>query len=240
MISSAGIQQCSQKMAALLFPRRCPFCGRVLGYVAVCSHCAPELNRLRRAVPRLSPGDHCLDNLVGAASLYQYKGCVRNAVLRMKGRGNLWYAHEIGIQIACMFSCTFRWEHGILIQETAPAVQMYDMVIPVPPSRPDRSDTLSARLAVTLALCLGVPVERGYLYKQRMTEKQAGKSAAERMKNVKDAYGVHQPQQIEGKRILLVDDVITTGATLSNCAKALCKAGALEIFAVTFAQTSLV
>ena len=54
---------------------------------------------------------------------------------------------------------------------------------------------------------------------------------------MKNAYRATNPAAVEGRRVLLVDDVITTGATLSNCAKALRTAGALDVFAVTLAET---
>src|SRR5699024_3678166 len=68
--------------AALVYPRRCPFCDRVLGWLPACPDCAGELARLRLAVPRLPTTEHLLKNLTGAAAVWRYDGCVRRAILR--------------------------------------------------------------------------------------------------------------------------------------------------------------
>lgn len=90
-----------------------------------------------------------------------------------------------------------------------------------------------------LARALGIPLEKRALRKTRVTHTQKGLSAAERLQNLRGAFCVRNAQRIEGRRILLVDDVITTGATISTCAAALMQAGALEVFAVAAAHTEL-
>lgn len=68
----------------LLYPRRCPFCRRVLGFVPTCPECAERLEPLRRMPMRLKESEHYLGTLSGAAAPYRYTGCVRGAVLRAK------------------------------------------------------------------------------------------------------------------------------------------------------------
>ena len=78
------------------------------------------------------------------------------------------------------------------------------------------------------------------LKKVRNTAPQSGTgSRAERKSNIKDAYRTVQEEKIIGKTILLVDDIVTTGATLSECAQALKRAGANQVRALTLARTDL-
>ena len=74
----------------LLYPRRCPFCRRVLGFVPICPECAERLEPLRRMPMRLKESEHYLGTLSGAAAPYHYTGCVRSAVLRAKYQGEPW------------------------------------------------------------------------------------------------------------------------------------------------------
>lgn len=79
----------------LLYPRECPFCGRVLGDVRDCPDCAEQLEVLRRKPGiRLDPAQHYISNLAGAAAPYRYSGCVRRGILNTKSirasRGGLW------------------------------------------------------------------------------------------------------------------------------------------------------
>ena len=82
-------------------------------------------------------------------------------------------------------------------------------------------------------------MECGSLYKCRRTPSQAGLSAEQRLVNLEGAFAVRDAARIEGKRLLLVDDVITTGATVSVCARALLEAGAQSVFAVSVAASEL-
>ncbi len=228
----------AEQVRVLLFPRRCPFCGAVLGFLTRCPDCEPELKRLKLMVPRLPESEHCFDHLSGAASVCRYDGCVRRAILLMKNGGKPYYAKELGVWMAAViFGCTFRQQRGIILLDQGPVLRRFDLVVPVPSGDKKRGYNLPDHLAKPLAWALDTPLRCDLLYKKRQTEKQEGKTARQRMLNVKDAYGVRDARAVEGLRVLLVDDVITTGATVSNCAKALREAGALDVFAVSLAET---
>lgn len=225
---------------ALLYPRRCPFCDRVLGQRVRCEACEPELAALRLPAPRLAAADHHFGRLTGAAALYRYKGCVRTAVLRMKNGGRASYAECFAAELAkAVFGCTFTQKRGIITLETAPPLARFDLVVPVPAARGGpRGYNPPDRLAKPLAAYLQTPYGPAALAKLRRTEKQEGKTARQRLENVRGVYAA-APVLAEGRRVLLVDDVITTGATVAACAEALLQAGALEVFAVSVAETPL-
>jgi len=91
-------------------------------------------------------------------------------------------------------------------------------------------------LAVDIGKHLKIPVIARNLERIRQTQTQTHLHKKERAKNVKGAFQISHAESIKGRRILLVDDVYTTGATIRECAKSLNKAGAGEIFVVTAAR----
>ena len=223
-----------QRAADLLWPPRCPFCGEVLGPVCQCPACAPAVRALELTPHRLQPGEHRLDGLSGAAAVYRYEGAAREAILKLKN-GQPYLARWLGAQMACrLYGCTFEEGYG-KIKPSPPALAPCDVIVAVPPSRRDRGYQAPALLARPLGRALGVPLAAGALRKARPTQPQAGLGAAERLANLTGSVVGAQPGQVAGRRVLLVDDVITTGATVSVCAAALLKAGAAEVFAVSVA-----
>lgn len=115
-----------------------------------------------------------------------------------------------------------------------------DRLIPVPLHwlrRLRRRSNQAAELARALARYSGVPFGPGLLFRKRATESQGGMPTPHaRKRNVSGAFAVRNAQAIAGLKLVLVDDVYTTGSTLSACAKALLKAGASQVSAVTFAR----
>ena len=83
---------------------------------------------------------------------------------------------------------------------------------------------------------IGKPLFRGCLERKRYTATQTDLLSTERKKNVKGAFAARKRDWLEGRRLLLVDDVMTTGATLDECARILKKAGAARVFAVSVAR----
>ncbi len=94
-------------------------------------------------------------------------------------------------------------------------------------------------LAEKLSIATGIPSDNASLVRTSHTERhRAGMDATDRMKTVDKAFGVVHPALVTGERILLVDDVFTTGATVSSCAEVLMAAGAAEVFVLTIARPS--
>jgi len=114
-----------------------------------------------------------------------------------------------------------------------------DMVLPVPLHRNrerQRGFNQAALLAASVAKILGIREGGKDCVRVRDTPPQTGLRGAERRKNVKGAFAVPDPERIRGRRILLVDDVMTTGATADACVRALQDAGAGGVWVLTLAR----
>ena len=238
MLYYSGLSRTLRQLRWVLYPRRCPFCDRVLGNQPACPDCAEGLAELRRAPSmRLRGSEHYLGRLDGAAAPYQYTGLVRRAVLRAKYQGAPWAAVELGVEMArLLFGSEIRMCGSEPLPEPVPGLDRgYDCILPVPASSKKRGYNVPERMAQPLARAVGVPVVTDALTRARSTRRQEGLSLDERLANVAGAFQVARPEAVEGKRILLVDDVLTTGATASACAQALLDAGAQSVFAVALA-----
>lgn len=222
----------------LFYPRRCPFCHRVLGFAPSCPDCAPTLEALRRGPSlRVSGATHYLGTLDGAAAPYDYSGIVRRAVLAAKYQGAPWYGTELGVEMArLLFGSRITMRGAEPTPAPVPGLdRSYDCVVPVPPSSRVRGYNVPECMARPVALALNVPLEPDLLYRARRGTRQEGLSLEERMANVAGAFRTNMADRVEGRRILLVDDVITTGATTAACAQALLDAGAQSVYAVSCA-----
>ena len=121
------------------------------------------------------------------------------------------------------------------------AEQKPDAIVPVPLHRlrlRRRGFNQAVLLGKFFSARLSLPMLTKGLLRIRQTEPQIELSGEERRNNVKGAFAVSDPVCIKGKRILLLDDVMTTGSTVNECAKELKKAGALSVIVITVARTA--
>jgi ComF family protein len=117
--------------------------------------------------------------------------------------------------------------------------QDYDLIVPVP-LHPYRLRWRGFNQSLILARALGcarhIKVDPFLLERTRPTVPQTALNASERRTNVRGAFAVVAPERLAEKHILLVDDVYTSGATVEECAKALCRAGAEVVDVFTLAR----
>ena len=174
----------------LIFPAKCPFCGRVLDRPGICDTCRGELPWTEGAdALRRGPG-----GFLCAAPLW-YQGLAREGLHRFKFRGMSSAAAPLGELIAgCDAGACRLWETK-----------------PLP----------------LLRKTVHNPAQSGL------------KEAAARRANVLGVYEAVDPERISGHRILLVDDICTTGATLAECARVLREAGAADVVCAAAALTPL-
>jgi ComF family protein len=203
----------------VLFPPRCLGCGFRGRWL--CQTCIQTAARAPVAVTR--PGRE-LDEL---ASEYAFDGAVRKAVHRLK------YGHapHLAASLAPLLEAS-------VSDLTDPRAQTPDLIVPVPLHHrrvAERGYNQSALLALHLGDRLGSPVRAEALSRLRDTPAQTRLSAAERRTNVRGAFEA-DPAIVQGRVVLLVDDVTTTGATMLECAAALRSAGATSVSGVTVAR----
>lgn len=201
-------------MLSLIYPKKCILCKSILPKQLphLCENCrsqTPEFSRAKRNIPFVAQW----------TALWYYKDTVRSSVHRFKfGRTRCYaeaYAAMLAVKLAKVYENT------------------YDLISWVPVStlrRLDRGFDQSELIARSLGGKLNQKAVRT-LYKIRHTPPQSSiLDAAQRRANVQGAYRASDKDLIAGKRILLIDDVVTTGATASECARTLLTAGAKEVF----------
>ena len=205
----------------LLYPPKCPFCGRLLerGEEGWCALCREEL-------PWTGPGDaKAVEGCDVCLSPLWYRDGVREGMRRYKFDGGRGHAQLFGwLMGRCLAE---RWEGTADLVTWAPLH---------PKRRRERGYDQAELLARRVGGLAGLPVERT-LEKTRATavQSQTGEDEARRA-NVQGAYRALPGLELAGKRVVLVDDVATSGATLSECAAALRQAGADVVVGLTFAR----
>lgn len=205
----------------LLFPRKCAFCGRLLERedAPVCAACAA-------ALPRTGDTARKLEFIPRAVAPLYYEGTVRRALLRYKFHAVPARGRVFGAMVA---------EELRRRGDTE-----FDLVTwaPLSDRRRRRRGYDQARiLAEAVGESLGIPA-LPLLRKVRHNRPQSHlRTEALRRANVSGCYAALRPNETAGKRVLLVDDIITTGATVSECARMLLMAGADKVFAAAVACT---
>jgi len=221
------LQRHTAGLLRLLYPPQCLGCGASVPEVHV-PLCASCVRRLERPAPetvldhiRRLPGG---DRLASAQALWAFDtgGVVQRVQHSLKYGNRPAQGHTLG-----------RWMHHLF--PTAPADG--GLVVPIPLHRTrqlERGYNQSALLAKGLADALGVPVQPA-LYRTRATASQTRLSRKQRWANVAGAFAVQAPAALSGGTVYLIDDVLTTGATLTAAAAALCEAGVAAVHVATLA-----
>jgi ComF family protein len=162
-------------------------------------------------------------NFIALRSWARYEGSVREAIRRLKYRRNI----SLGLILAKYLSN--------LVDNLGWGI---DLVIPVPlgvARLRERGYNQTVLIARPFALETGLPYSARGLNRVRETRSQVGLSYDQRQHNVKDAFEA-DTEIVDRQRILVIDDVTTSGATLNSCGNALIKAGAKEVYAITLAR----
>ena len=200
----------------LFFPPKCPFCGKVLDHAGICPACEKALPWTEEGagVRELSGGLQC------AAPLWN-EGKVREGLLRFKFQGARAAAGPLGELVA---RCAAERFSGA-----------FDVVTWVPVSRRRlRSRGYDQARLLAESACRLWEVRPEQLL-QKITDNPAQSGLTEeaaRRANVLGVYEAAEPERIQGCRILLVDDICTTGATLAECARTLRDTGAADVMCV--------
>jgi len=187
----------------------CQICGKPLGQNSVCADCLPLSSPLEKV-----------------RSAGEYDGVLRDFILSLKYQRNIGLAELILPDLMHVLTNT---------------CFQFELLIPVPLNKfrqRERGYNQVTTWGKLLSNGLDIPILSTGLKRERNTASQVTLSVEERLENVCDAFSANS-EMIAGKNILLLDDVITTGATLTECARTLKQAGAKHISALTIARSSI-
>jgi ComF family protein len=203
---------CREKIVAVGSPL-CPVCGVPFATENGIDH----------------PCGHCLTTrrpFAGARAAVRFEGPVQELIHRFKYGKKVHLSRPLGLLTATTLA------------DFLPATAA-DYIVPVPLHRRrlrERGFNQSQLIGQILAKSWKIPLSVHNLRRIRWTNPQTGLSATERERNIRGAFAVAAPDRLEGKRLLLVDDVYTTGSTVSECAKTLRQSGAKEVRVITVAR----
>lgn len=202
-----------RQLMALIFPVRCPVCGEVIfpheGFCGECSDSLPRYNGIFK-----------IKGAEQFAAPFEYTDKISPAVILMKKGigGNAFFA--FGTALAeCLKNCHIS--------------EYVDIIIPVPMHKADlkkRGYNQAELIAKEVGRILRLETICGCVVKRRITENQKLLTKKERSQNLRDAFGITDLSKISGKRVLLIDDVCTTGSTLAEITQLLLKNGAAKVY----------
>ena len=223
------------KVLDFVSPRLCVICGRRLlpSQPLLCSHCTLHLpvtnyylSPLDNPMARLFWGLFPIER-ASALFFYEPKASTRELIYDLKYRGYPIIGEEMGALIARHY-------------QPAGFFEGVDAIIPVPLTRRrrwQRGYNQSEMLARGIREVTGLPILTDVLKRTSFKGSQTKRNQWERRENVEGVFRLVRPDDIRGKHILLIDDIITTGATIVACADELCKAGDVKISVLSLGLT---
>lgn len=219
----------------LVYPRICVCCGNNLWATetVICHHCEYHLPKTWYHMEKDNPVNRIFWGRVqveqAASFLHFNKGNrVQTLIHQLKYKGRKDVGQFLGNR------------YGYLLKQS-PHFRDINLIIPVPlhPEKmKKRGYNQSEQFALGLAGSLGLPVETQALQRIHPRSTQTKKSRFERWENVSQIFSVVLPERVAGKHLLVVDDVITTGATIEACTGALLAVGGTRVSVASIAVTS--
>lgn len=228
-------------IANIFLPPRCLRCGKIIqGENGLCDECFSKIKFI--SVPYCQTCGHPLPT---AQTVTQCPSCIQgNKNLFRMQRSRVHY-DENSRALILNFKFYDRTENAEFLARWLYTAghdiwqQGADVLIPVPIHQTrlrSRKFNQSALLCKELSKITGIPVDYTSLQKYRKTKPQVECSGQMRIRNIKNAFIVRFPQRLKDKRVVVIDDVMTTGSTLKECAKVLRASGVKSVDALTVAR----
>jgi competence protein ComFC len=231
-----------QAAVSLLYPATCTICwknvpdgeylcngceAKVLRIVApFCETCSEPFEGSINTAFRCVNCAHRTIHFDAAVAIYRGRGIVRDVIHEFKYNRQIHLRHLVT-----------RWLRAALDDERLRDFQ-FDVMVPVPlhPTRQrERGFNQASLLAESLSAQTAIR-SKPVLERIRYTTTQTALDRSERMENLRNAFRLRKNTDVRGLRVLLIDDVLTTGSTLSECARVLKRAGAISVHAATAAR----
>jgi competence protein ComFC len=231
-----------QAAVSLLYPATCTVCGKnVRAGDYLCNGCEAKIVRILppfcqrcsepfegsiNTVFSCANCAHRTIHFAAAVAAYRGRGIVRDVIHEFKYNRQIHLRHLVA-----------RWLRAALDDERL-RHQQFDVIVPVPlhPARQRERGFNQARLlAELLSADTSIPC-KPLLKRIRYTTTQTALDRSERMENLHNAFRLRKNMDVRGLQVLLIDDVLTTGSTLSECARVLKRAGAKSVHAATAAR----
>ncbi|MFA5069378.1 MAG: ComF family protein [Candidatus Omnitrophota bacterium] len=215
----------SKAVLNLIFPLRCQGCGKLLEYnngLFLCQGCLKELKPFSA---RSCPPDNVYPFIERTCHCCVYEGLARELLHKFKYEKKVFLKHVFVNLLRDLFAAQM-------------ADKQIELITPVPMLRRDervRGFNQSAILAKGLSEKTNIAY-KNTLRKGKPTGAQAGLKRTQRLTNVKNAFYCHGQADIRDKRVVIIDDVFTTGSTVNECAKVLRSNGSGAVFAMTLAR----
>lgn len=207
-----------ERILTVIFPNKCPYCGRIIKFgLTECEECFDELDMTPKII-HTEAGITCISALV-------YDSKVRRSLLNYKFKGILFNAKSYA-KVIC----------GII--ENMGITDDFDVITFVPLSKLGENER-GFNQAKAISEIVGEYLNKPcicLLKKTRDNKKQHELNLQQRRENVKGVYAVCKNQELQGKRILLIDDIVTTGNTLAECCKVLQENGAGNVICIAAAS----
>lgn len=206
----------------IFYPNVCGICGNISKY-DICPKCIQKLNEIKQCKKHI----YLTRNFTDAIYIFKYEDLVRESFLKYKfGEQSYRYKAFANFIIKDKKICGF--------------LKKYDIIIPVPISikrKMQRGYNQSELIIKECAkLDANIKVYTNILYKIKNTKPQSTLNKEQRKTNIQGAYKITKSENLNNKKVLLFDDIYTTGSTLEECAKVLKEAGAYEVSVLTFAK----
>jgi ComF family protein len=227
----------------LLFPPLCHACKSFVanaGELFICADCLGRISFLESPLCTTCGAPFAtesgIDHLCGACLVHRPLHLCRSATILSGPVQDLIHRFKYGYKVHLSQPLGMLTVHALAAFHKQAGA---DLVIPVPLHRKrlrQRGFNQSQLIGAVLAKQWQLPLEIGNLQRIRWTEPQITLDASERVTNVAGAFAVKDGKRLAGKKVLLVDDVLTTGSTMRACVEPLVEAGVAAVFAVTVAR----
>lgn len=203
------------------FPPICGMCGEI-NENYICNNCYENIKKIKKCVIN----EYNNRNFSKHLYIFRYEGIIRNKIIEYKfeDKGYL-YKMFAKIILSDKKTCNF--------------IKKYDVIIPVPISKKrkkKRGYNQSELVANELAQKLNQDIWTDIIIKKKDNKPQSELNKLERIKNVEDIYEINKPIEVENKKVLLLDDIYTTGSTVNEIARKLKQNQTQEIGVITLAK----